>query len=416
MATLPVMIRASYSNPVSRKPRAIALALTLSLFLCAACRDSTSSINTGTSLPIAPNAFGASGCVGPNQTFMPGQMPTAVALATLTVGPSSQAVAARGAEVLYATGAGATVVELDFTGGVVPVETELVSAGAIATLYATPAIGIMDPPELSGIAVLDADSLIVMEHTANVLLLVDRTVPDMVSLFAGAPSTTPGFADGEAVQFGMLPTPLARFSFTQPTQIAPSGEMPERIFISDVGNHALRILSAGEVSTLAGGGTPLFLDGDLSQTFFDTPNGLSISCNNALIVAEANGLVAGNRVRRLTVGAISPFSNSFTGFSETLAGDGAAMSTDGTGELASVGGPVSPITTTGGDIYWVDSATGVLRRLSNGVVDCPLAVDCATASGAPTFTAGAFTSLAQTEGGVLYAIDGTAGTLFRVTP
>lgn len=308
------------------------------------------------------------------------------------------------------------MVELDFSGGLVPVETELVSAGAIAALYAGPSIGIVDPPEISGVAVLDATSLVVMEHTANVLLLVDRAIPDTIALFAGSPSTTPGFADGFALQVGMDPIPLARFSFSEPTQLAPTGETPVRIFINDVGNHALRILTGGTVTTLAGSGTPLFGEGALMDTFFDSPTGLSIGCNDALVITESNGVVAGNRVRRLTVGETSPLDGSLIGFSETLAGDGAALSTDGTGTLASVGAPSSPVTTTGGDTYWIDATTGVFRRLVGEVVDCPLAVDCATATGAPNFSVGAFTSLAQTEGGVLYALDGTAGTLFRITP
>ena len=418
MATLSPMIRAeSQSALLATLARwALCLLLISSVGLNLACRDSKTGVAASTSLPIVPNAFGASGCVGPNQVFMPGQVPAPVALATLTIGPNSQIIAARGADVLYATGAGATLVELDFTGGVVPVETELISAGAIAALYATPAIGIVDPPELSGVAVLDATSLLVVEQTANVLLLVDRAIPDTVSLFAGAPSTDPGFADGFAVESMLAPVPLARFSFSGPTQIAPSGESPARVFVSDAGNHAIRVISSGRVTTLAGAGTPLFTDGDLGETLFDTPNGLSISCNNALVITEGNGSIAGNRVRRMTVGGSSPFSNSLFGVTQTIAGDGGVASTDGAGVFASVAGPVSPITTTGGEIYWIDSASGVLRRLANGVVDCPLAVDCVAASVAPNFTVGAATSLAQTEGGVLYALDAAAGTLFRVTP
>lgn len=381
-----------------------------------ACRDSSTNAAASTSLPIGPSSFGASGCAGPDQVFTVGQMVSSVTLATLSLGPNSQMVAARGADVLYATGTGATVVELDFTGGSPPVETELVTAGAIAALYAAPSIGIVDPPELSGIAVLDADTLVVMEHTANVLLLVDRAIPDTVTLFAGGPSTTGGFADGFAAQLGPDPVPLARFSFDRPAQLVPTSDMPVRIFINDPGNHALRLVTNGLVSTIAGNGAPFFSDGDLGQTSFDTPIGLAVTCNNALLVTEGNGAVGGNRVRRLTVGANSPFTGSLFGLSETVAGDGAPSSIDGIGESASVGAPFSPITTTDGDIYWVDSETGVLRRLAGDLVDCPLAMDCAAASATPTFTPGSPTTLTQTETGVLYALDPAAATLYRVTP
>ena len=395
-------------------------ALLLVLATLVGCRESATSTAGSTSLPIEPNDEGASGCVGPDQTFTAGQVPSTVTLATLSIAPESQLAAARGGEVLYATGAGATVVQLDFTGGAVPVETTLVSAGVVATLYAQPDIGIVDPPVLSAITVLDADSLVVMEQTANVLLLVSRTTPDDVSLLAGQPSLLPGFADGFANDPGGpgSPLPLCRFSFDRPAELVATGEMPPRVFINDPGNHALRQLdfTSGFVSTLAGSGAPFFEDGDLSQTLFDTPVGMTLACDDALVLSEASGSVAGNRLRRVTIGASNPFGGGLFGISSTLAGDGMDMTTEGVGELASLGSPASPFATASGELYWVDSTSGVLRRLSGEMVDCPLHTDCATAVGAPNFSPGGVFSVTQTEGGVLYVLDATAGTLFRVTP
>jgi hypothetical protein len=45
-----------------------------------------------------------------------------------------------------------------------------------------------------------------------------------------------------------------------------------------------------------------------------------------------------------------------------------------------------------------------------------LFADCAAAQLAPTFTPSATLSLALTEGGVLYALDASAGKLWRITP
>lgn len=392
----------------------------LVLALAAGCRESASSNAGSTSLPIEPNAEGASGCVGPDQAFSAGQVPSTVTLGTLAIGPESQLTAARGGEVLYATGAGATVVQLDFSGGAVPVETTLVGAGVVAALYAQPEIDIADAPVLSGLTVLDASSLVVMEQTANVLLRVSRTTPDDVSLLAGRPSVAPGFADGFALDPGGpgSPPPLCRFSFDRPAELVATGEMPPRLFIDDPGNHALRQLafSSGFVSTLAGSGAPFFADGNLSETLFDSPVGMTLDCDDALVISEAAGAVAGNRLRRVTIGAANPFGGGLFGISTTLAGDGADMTTDGAAQVASLASPTSPFATASGELYWIDATTGVLRRLAADQVDCPLHADCAAAVGAPNFTPGGVFSLTQTEGGVLYVLDATAGTLFRVTP
>ena len=85
--------------------------------------------------------------------------------------------------------------------------------GDVATFLAT--LGVNDPPELSGLTVLDATDLVVMEHAANVLLTVDRITPSTIGLYAGQPNATPGFADG-------FP---ARFAFTAPSQVAAAKAM-----------------------------------------------------------------------------------------------------------------------------------------------------------------------------------------------
>jgi hypothetical protein len=70
-----------------------------------------------------------------------------------------------------------------------------------------------------------------------------------------------------------------------------------------------------------------------------------------------------------------------------------------------------------GEIYWVDSGTGVLRRRSvDRTADCPLDVDCDAAVLNPSFPPGHAFSLTETPSGVLYVLDATAGVLYRVTP
>lgn len=382
----------------------------------ASCRDSTG--GGANALVVVPNPHGANGCSGPDQIFTPPQTPSVVTLATLAIGPASQMTADSAADILYATGDGASVVMLDVSLDP-PAEAVLVpggaGAGTIAELLAS--AGITTAPVLSGIAVLDADRLLVVEQTSNTLIAIDRMPPNALEFYAGQPNETPGFADGLA----QGPAFLARFSLGSATQICPTGDVPPKVFVADVGNHAVRLVQTnldGDllVTTVAGNGTPFEGDGDLSQSFFDTPTGLSATCGGALLVSERGGTGFGHRLRRLEIGQPFIFGG-FLGTASTIAGDGTDATTAGLGELAQTAGPVSPLVTGTGEVYWIDSNTGVLRRQKiDGEVDCPLAADCVAAVGTPAFPPGHDFCLTQTAGGILFVMDATDGVLYRVSP
>jgi len=385
-------------------------ALILALGLLGACRDADSSGTSSSAPSFPPSSAGASGCFGPNQVFSAPQTPVQVPLATLVLGPYSQVTAAADAELLYVTGADATVFALDVTGPV-PVETEVVGLGAVA-FHLTTLHGIATTPELSGLAVLDATHLVLVEHASNTLLTCERATQDVLADYAGLPSEIPGFADGLGSS--------ARFSFGAPTRIAATGEAESSVLVADVGNHALRlVLSSGGVAfvtTLAGTGTFGFANGSLAASAFDTPSGVTLGCNETVIVSERGDNGFGQRLRSVQISAASPFGGWF-GSAATLAGTGTAGSSEGTASTALLSAPVSPLSTAGGELYWIDSGTGVLRRRqASGSCDCPLALDCATAVATPDFPAGHDFSLTQTSSGVLYVLDATDGVLWRVTP
>jgi len=369
-----------------------------------ACRNSSASGSSGSVVALVPSTDGNDGCNGASQSFTPGQAFTPLTLATWSPWAMSQVAGARVSNELFATGAGATLVAIDVSGA--PVETELISAGTVDALVDPGAFG--PPAELSGLCVLDADNLLVMEHSHNVVLLVSRSVPDSVSLFAGLPLTVPGLADG--------PASLSRFNFAEAAQIVATGD--GRVLIADSGNHVIRQIRDGFVSTLAGTGAPFFADGDLTSSLFDTPSGLSIDCAGRLLITELGAMGAGgNRLRELALGQESFFG--IQGTVSTLAGDGTQLTVEGAENLASLAAPMGLVTSTDGEAYFVDSATGVLRRFDpmSGNVDCPLWVDCnAAVTGGGRFTNGGVLSLVSTDAGILYALDASAGTLVRVTP
>ena len=378
--------------------------------LLCACRDSKGGPQ---GVKLVPSSLAAGGCTGPDQAFTPGQTPTAVALATLSIGAFSQVCAAGDSETLFATGANATVVQIDVSGAL-PVETELLAAGAVATLLT--GVGIAAAPELSGISVFDGSSLLVIEHTSNTLLLVDRAAVQPVSFFAGLPDTVGGFADGTAL--AIPGTGQARFHFQGPSQLVVTDPLAPFIFVADTGNHAIRRISSGFVSTLAGSGAPFFADGDISSAGFDSPNGLSVTCSGSLLVSESGAAAAGgHRLRQILLGPVSILGQS--GTVTTRAGDGSDATIEGDNTAASLAAPVSPLATAASDTYWIDSTTGILRRMRGAAdtCDCPLWTDCAAAVlGGGDFTPAGVLSLTQTSSGVLYVLDATGGTLWRVSP
>jgi hypothetical protein len=380
-------------SPCARPPALASAALAL----LGGCRQGEEQ-TAASFLPIQPALAGNQGCNGPAAALA---APVPV-LSDPSLGPASQIVAAAGGETLYFTGADASIRRVDFPAGVPSV---LVASGTIDGLLAQ--VGIATPAVISGIAIVDLANLVVVEQTSNTLLLASRLVPDTVTFLAGLPSETPGFADGVGAQI--------RFSFSHPTQVITSGS--GLLYVADPGNHGVRIITAGGIpicETAAGSGAPFFGEGDLvSATGFDTPTGLSVSCGGELLVSELGAAGrGGHRLRSLAIGSRA-FFGGFNGLSTTLAGNGTPSSVAGQGALASLAGPVAPVSSDDGFIYWVDSATGILRRydLATGLADCPFSAGCAS----PDFTGRSGFSLAITDSGALYVLDGEAATLYRVT-
>ena len=96
---------------------------------------------------------------------------------------------------------------------------------------------------------------------------------------AGEVSTVAG--DGTA---GYLDGPAAKAQFNGPIGLSVGGAGD--IYVADTYNDVIRMITTkGEVTTIAGGGTPGFADGEQKLALFDTPSGI-IATNNGLIVAD----------------------------------------------------------------------------------------------------------------------------------
>ncbi|MBK9383373.1 MAG: hypothetical protein IPN34_00910 [Planctomycetes bacterium] len=266
-------------------------------------------------------------------------------------------------------------------------------AGTITTLVDEAAFAAFDPAilELGALAILDANRLLVAEHSRNTILVVDRTT-GALSLFAGVPSAVGGFADGPAIG-GAL------FSFDGVGGLAVDGD--RRVLVADSGNHRIRSIQGSSVSTLVGSGVPGYLDGTGARAFLEQPSGVAIGCDGTLLFAERGQYLRQVRLVQSRSGV--------NGVVSTRVGNGLGASVDGTAApngVAGVHDPVAPMTLPSGDIVWVDRASGKLRWL--------IALLNTVATPLPAFPANGIAAMTITADDSLLLIDAGSQAIVRV--
>lgn len=133
----------------------------------------------------------------------------------------------------------------------------------------------------SGIAIAPNGDLIVADTGNNRI----RRVP-----VRGETSTVAG--DGRA---GYADGPANQAQFNGPIGVAVDAR--GNIYVADSYNDRIRMITPqGEVSTIAGKGTPGYADGDRNNALFDTPSGIALANDNSLIVADTGN----DRLRRIS--------------------------------------------------------------------------------------------------------------------
>ena len=187
-----------------------------------------------------------------------------------------------------------------------------ITSGDVSTIAGTGTGGYLDGPASQaqfnnpyGVALDPSNGNIFVTDAGNsVIRLIDVTSGD-VSTIAG--TGTGGYLDGPASQ--------AQFSGPYGVAFDPSNG---NIFAADTGNSAIRLIdmSSGTVSTIAGTGTPGFLNGPALQAQFSGPAGIALDPSNGnIFVADAY-----NRIVRLinsTSGNVSTFAgNRILGFTD----------------------------------------------------------------------------------------------------
>jgi hypothetical protein len=106
----------------------------------------------------------------------------------------------------------------------------------------------------------------------------------------GNVSTVAG--DGTA---GYVDGPAAQAQFNGPIGLAVSAGGD--VYVADTYNDVIRMITTeGQVTTIAGGGTPGYADGEQKVARFDTPSGIVVVENSSLIVADTGN----RRLRKIT--------------------------------------------------------------------------------------------------------------------
>jgi len=114
-----------------------------------------------------------------------------------------------------------------------------------------------------------------------------------------------GFADG----------PLTDARFDEPAGIAVGSQ--GRIYVADRQNHRIRVIDHGMVSTLAGTGQAGFLDGPASSARFFEPNGVAVDSVGRVHVADTRN----HRVRVVAAGEVSTLAgNGVAGYVDASSG------------------------------------------------------------------------------------------------
>jgi ABC-type branched-subunit amino acid transport system substrate-binding protein len=138
---------------------------------------------------------------------------------------------------------------------------------------------------------------------------------------------------------GYVDGPIATAQFNDPTGLAV--DAAGNVYVADGGNHRVRLIRPdGTVTTLAGTGEPGYRDGPAGEAQFNEPFDVAVSSTGVLYVADAGN----DRIR-----AISP-----DGMVTTLAGSGKQGFKDGPPEQAEFNAPWKLTLAADGTLYVAD--------------------------------------------------------------
>jgi uncharacterized protein (TIGR03437 family) len=174
------------------------------------------------------------------------------------------------------------------------------------------------------------------------------------------------------------------------------------VYVSDTQNARVRKISGGNISTVAGNGTPGFGgdNGAATTAQLNVPIGLAVDSANNLYIADFTN----NRIRMVSAG----------GAITTLAGTGlSGYSGDGgPAAAAQLTTPLGVAVDSSGNVYIADTGNNAVRKVSKGTITTVAGNGYAGQSGdsglATSANVGNPTGIAVDSGGNLYIADGSS--------
>jgi streptogramin lyase len=178
------------------------------------------------------------------------------------------------------------------------------------------------------------------------------------------------------------------------------------VYVADSYNHKIRkITPTGEVSTLAGLGTPGSTDGLGTAASFNDPRGVATDALGNIYVADTFN----NKIRKITSGGVVT----------TLAGSGTSGFADGTGIAASFNAPFDVATDASGNVYVSDYNNNTVRKITPTGVVTTLAGSRTAGSADGIGTAASFNypgGVATDTSGNVYVADQFNNKIRKITP
>jgi hypothetical protein len=216
-----------------------------------------------------------------------------------------------------------------------------VVAGAVSTFAGTGVQGKLNGAAAS--AQFNFPAGLALSADGKTLYVAD-SANDMIRKIVGGTVSTLAGSGIKGLQNGAAGS--ARFNY--PRGIAVDGA---KVYVADTENHCIRMISGGVVSTVAGSGTPGFLNGAAASARFNAPHGVFV-VSSKIYVADSDN----HRVRVISGGTVS-----------TLAGQSTSGNVDGPVASATFGTPVD-LVVSGSKVYVVDQSNHRIRLIDSGVV------------------------------------------------
>jgi sugar lactone lactonase YvrE len=215
----------------------------------------------------------------------------------------------------------------------------------------------------TGIAIDGMGNLYVADEGSHRIRII--TPAGDVSTFAG--SGVAGFEEGAAAD--------ARFLY--PSGVAVDGD--GNVYVADSGNQRIRRIAGGVVTTLSGNGVAGFIDGVVGSAQFSNPQSLAVNSSGGVLVADTGN----HSIRVISAGNVTTLAGD--GSEGFLDGPGGTARFSSPHDVVEGAGGVVYVTDTGNHRIREISAGGQVRTLAGsgiaGQVDTPtVALFPATAS------------------------------------